>query len=79
MVGVLHRVPLRRSGPDRALLSVTAVSPVLGAAMVTAGTVSWPWAVLLLVTLTVRTWLYLARRGAEAGIAQRRGKWQIRA
>ncbi|MFE0487591.1 GNAT family N-acetyltransferase [Streptomyces griseoaurantiacus] len=69
----------RRSGPDRALLSVTAVSPVLGAAMVTAGTVSWPWAVLLLVTLTVRTWLYLARRGAEAGIAQRRGKWQIRA
>jgi N-acetylglutamate synthase-like GNAT family acetyltransferase len=68
----------RRSLPDRALMLVTAVSPIAGSAMVTADTVSWPWAALLISTLTVRTWLYLARRGAETGIAQRRGIWQIR-
>lgn len=68
----------RRSLPDRALMLVTAVSPIAGSALVTADTVSWPWAVLLIGTLTVRTWLYLARRGAETGIAQRRGIWQIR-
>ncbi|GGX25823.1 hypothetical protein GCM10010297_53820 [Streptomyces malachitofuscus] len=73
---IAHR--FRNTGIGFVLMVLTAVSPLYGAAAVTTGTVSWPWALLLIVTLTARTWLYLARRGPEAGIAKRRMQWQIR-
>ncbi|GAA3178033.1 hypothetical protein GCM10010451_28810 [Streptomyces virens] len=74
---IAHR--FRNTGPGATLMVLTALSPLFGAAAVTTGSVSWPWALLLIVTLAVRTWLYLVRRGPEGGIAKRRGQWQIRA
>ncbi len=73
---IAHR--FRNTGTGFVLMALTAVSPLYGAAAVTTDTVTWPWALLLIVTLTARTWLYLARRGPEAGIAKHRMQWQIR-
>ncbi|MFD5493327.1 GNAT family N-acetyltransferase [Streptomyces sp. GDS52] len=74
---IAHR--FRHTGLGVTLMALTAAFPLLGVAAVTTGTVSWPWALLVIVTLMLRTWLYLARHGSEAGIAQHRGQWQIRA
>ncbi|MFJ2715861.1 GNAT family N-acetyltransferase [Streptomyces sp. NPDC087437] len=67
----------RRSRSEIALMVFTAVSPVLGAALVTTKTTSWPWTAALGAALAMRTWLYLFRRGSEQGITERR-QWQIR-
>ena len=72
---IAHRFP--RTWPDMALMVFTAVSPTAGAALVVANATSWPWTAALTATLAARTWLYLFRRGAEAGIGERR-QWQIR-
>ncbi|WP_445528579.1 GNAT family N-acetyltransferase [Streptomyces cyslabdanicus] len=72
---IAHR--FRRSRTERALLVLTALSPTVGAVLVSTKTTSWPWTAGLTVTLAARTWLYLARRGAEKGITERR-QWQIR-
>ncbi|MFJ9897635.1 GNAT family N-acetyltransferase [Streptomyces sp. NPDC091280] len=67
----------QRSRTEVTLTVLTALSPTAGAALVTAKTTSWPWTMVLIVTLSARTWLYLFRRGAEADIEERR-QWQIR-
>ena len=72
---IAHR--FRRSRTEIVLMALTAASPTVGAALVVANVVSWPWTTLLTATLAARTWLYLFRRGAEADIAERR-QWQIR-
>ncbi|KAB1146314.1 GNAT family N-acetyltransferase [Streptomyces luteolifulvus] len=72
---IAHR--FRRSLSEQALMLLTAASPTVGAALVVAQTTSWPWTIVLTVTLAARTWLYLFRRGAEADIAERR-QWQVR-
>ncbi|MFJ4279242.1 GNAT family N-acetyltransferase [Streptomyces massasporeus] len=72
---IAHR--FRRSRTEIMLMVLTAASPTIGAALVAADAVSWPWTTVLTVTLVARTWLYLFRRGAEADIAERR-QWQIR-
>lgn len=60
------------------LMMLTAASPAAGAALIATDTVSWPWTTLLAATLGTRISLYLYRRGAEAGIAEHRRRWQIR-
>ncbi|MFF5344837.1 GNAT family N-acetyltransferase [Streptomyces althioticus] len=72
---IAHR--FRRSPSEITLMALTAISPTVGAGLVAANAVSWPWTTALVVTLTARTWLYLFRRGAEADVAERR-QWQIR-
>ncbi|MGW6541461.1 GNAT family N-acetyltransferase [Streptomyces massasporeus] len=72
---IAHR--FRRSRTEIALTALTAASPTVGAALVVASAVSWPWTTALTATLATRTWLYLFRRGPEADIAERR-QWQIR-
>ncbi|CAM5670744.1 GNAT family N-acetyltransferase [Streptomyces purpurascens] len=72
---IAHR--FRRSRTEVGLMVLTAASPTVGAALVEADAVSWPWTIALTATLMARTWLYLFRRGAEADIAERR-QWQIR-
>lgn len=67
----------RRSRFELALIWLTAASPTVGAALVTADATSWPWTTILIATLAARTWLYLFRRGAEADIAERR-QWQLK-
>ncbi|MCM3264166.1 GNAT family N-acetyltransferase [Streptomyces thermoviolaceus] len=67
----------RRSRGESVLLVLTALSPLVGAALVATHTTSWPWTAALAVTLTTRTWLYLFRREAEQGLTERR-RWQIR-
>ncbi|MFF4019719.1 GNAT family N-acetyltransferase [Streptomyces sp. NPDC001843] len=67
----------RRSRSEVTLMALTAISPTVGAGLVAAHAVSWPWTTVLTATLAARTWLYLFRRGAESGIAERR-QWQIR-
>ncbi|MER6330506.1 GNAT family N-acetyltransferase [Streptomyces sp. NPDC001034] len=74
---IAHR--FRHNRAEVALMALTGVSPGVGAAMVAVGTVTWPWTAVLAATLALRTWLYLARQGAEAGIAEHRRRWQIRA
>lgn len=69
----------RHNRIEAALMVLTAMSPAVGAAVVAAGTVTWPWTAALAATLAARTWLYLVRQGAEAGIAEHRRQWQIRA
>lgn len=71
---IAHR--FRRSLAETALALFTAASPTVGAALVAGDATSWPWTIALTVTLAVRTWLYLFRRGAEADIAERR-QWQL--
>ncbi|MER5431956.1 GNAT family N-acetyltransferase [Streptomyces sp. NPDC002588] len=66
-----------KSLADIALTAFTAASPLIGAAVIATKTTSWPWTVSLAATLAARTWLYLFRRGAEAGTSARR-QWQIR-
>ncbi|MFF6985976.1 GNAT family N-acetyltransferase [Streptomyces sp. NPDC010273] len=70
---IAHR--FRRSPFELVLLALTAASPTAGAALVASNTTSWPWTMILTVTLALRTWLYLFRRGAEADVAERR-TWQ---
>ncbi|WP_328683458.1 GNAT family N-acetyltransferase [Streptomyces sp. NBC_00343] len=65
----------RRSPFEIALMALTAASPTVGAALVASSATSWPWTAVLTVTLALRTWLYLFRRGAEADVAERR-TWQ---
>ncbi|MER6821831.1 GNAT family N-acetyltransferase [Streptomyces cellulosae] len=72
---IAHR--FRRSPSEITLMVLTAISPTVGAGLVAANAVSWPWTTALVITLTARTWLYLFRRGAEADVAERR-QWQIR-
>lgn len=67
------------TGLDVALMVLTAVSPSAGAAVVTAGVVTWPWTAVLALTLAARIWLCLLRQGPETGIAEHRRQWQIRA
>jgi N-acetylglutamate synthase-like GNAT family acetyltransferase len=74
---IAHR--FQRSWTEVALMVLTAASPSAGAALVVTGSVSWPWTACLAVVLAARTWLYLFRRGAEAGIGERRRVWQVRA
>lgn len=69
----------RHNRIEAALMVLTAVSPAAGAAVVATGTVTWPWTGALAATLAARTWLYLVRQGPEAGIAEHRRQWQIRA
>ncbi|MGW1886131.1 GNAT family N-acetyltransferase [Streptomyces sp. NPDC001970] len=73
---IAHR--FHRSRSEVALMLLTAASPTAGAAIVTTGTLSWPWTATLAAILATRTWLYLFRRGPEAGIAGHRRRWQIR-
>ncbi|MFE6283571.1 GNAT family N-acetyltransferase [Streptomyces sp. NPDC057877] len=72
---IAHR--FQRSRTEVALTILTAVSPTVGAALISAEVTSWPWTLALTGTLAARTWLYLFRRGAEAGVAERR-QWQFR-
>jgi N-acetylglutamate synthase-like GNAT family acetyltransferase len=60
------------------LAGLTCASPLVGAVLVVAGVRSWPWTAVLLAALAGRTWVYLFRRGLEAGSERRRGPWQIR-
>ncbi|MFH9657953.1 GNAT family N-acetyltransferase [Streptomyces sp. NPDC017248] len=64
---------------DLGLMTLTAVAPSAGAALVTAGAVTWPWTAVLALTLAARVWLCLLRQGPEGGIAEHRRQWQIRA
>ncbi|MFE1437375.1 GNAT family N-acetyltransferase [Streptomyces sp. NPDC058739] len=72
---VAHR--FRRSATDTVLIVCTTVSPLVGAGLVAADATSWPWTAALAAALAARTWLYLFRRGPEAGTSRRR-HWQIR-
>ncbi|WP_329409679.1 GNAT family N-acetyltransferase [Streptomyces sp. NBC_00704] len=72
---IAHR--FRRSPAEVALMAFTAASPLVGAAIIATKTTSWPWTAALACALAARTWLYLYRRGPEAGTAGRR-QWQIR-
>jgi hypothetical protein len=72
---IAHR--FRRTRFEVVLMVLTAASPTVGAALIAAQATSWPWTTVLTATLAVRTWLYLFRRGPEAGIAERR-QWQLR-
>ncbi|MEH0578884.1 MULTISPECIES: GNAT family N-acetyltransferase [Streptomyces] len=72
---IAHR--FRRSAVEIVLMAFTAASPLTGAAVVATKTTSWPWTAALACALAARTWLYLYRRGPEAGTAGRR-QWQIR-
>ncbi|MEV6482431.1 GNAT family N-acetyltransferase [Streptomyces sp. NPDC051576] len=72
---IAHR--FRRSRFELSLIVLTAASPAVGAALVTADVTSWPWSTVLIATLAARTWLYLFRRGAESDIAERR-QWQLK-
>nr|WP_238426364.1 GNAT family N-acetyltransferase [Streptomyces adustus] len=72
---IAHR--FRTSWVETSLMVFTAASPLIGAAVVAAKATSWPWTVALACALSARTWLYIFRRGPEAGTAGRR-HWQIR-
>ncbi|MDQ0961885.1 hypothetical protein QFZ66_005763 [Streptomyces sp. B4I13] len=72
---IAHR--FRKSIVESVLMAFTAASPLIGAAVVATHTTSWPWTAALACALTARTWLYLYRRGPEAGTAGRR-QWQVR-
>ncbi|MDX5568044.1 GNAT family N-acetyltransferase [Streptomyces sp. ID05-04B] len=72
---IAHR--FRKSIVEIVLMAFTAASPLIGAAVVATGTTSWPWTAALACALSARTWLYLYRRGPEAGTAGRR-QWQVR-
>ncbi|MFE1106498.1 GNAT family N-acetyltransferase [Streptomyces rochei] len=72
---IAHRFD--RSPAEVALTALTAVSPAVGSGLVATGATSWPWTIVLVFTLSARTWLYLFRRGAEADIEERR-QWRIR-
>ncbi|MEU3616727.1 N-acetyltransferase [Streptomyces sp. NPDC006872] len=67
----------RKSLAEIVLMVLTAASPLIGAAVIATNTTSWPWTATLAGVLAARTWLYLFRRGPEAGTAGRR-QWQIR-
>ncbi|MFM9705509.1 GNAT family N-acetyltransferase [Streptomyces galilaeus] len=72
---ISHR--FRKSPIDILLTTFTAASPIIGAAVIATDTISWPWTVTLAAALAGRTWLYLFRRGAEAGTSARR-QWEVR-
>ncbi|MFF1548361.1 GNAT family N-acetyltransferase [Streptomyces sp. NPDC058291] len=72
---IAHR--FRKSPSEIVLMAFTAASPLIGAAVVATRTTSWPWTAALACALAARTWLYLYRRGPEAGTAGRR-QWQVR-
>jgi ribosomal protein S18 acetylase RimI-like enzyme len=72
---IAHR--FRKSIVEIVLMAFTAASPLIGAAVVATDTTSWPWTAALACALSARTWLYLYRRGPEAGTAGRR-QWQVR-
>ncbi|MFJ1805051.1 MULTISPECIES: GNAT family N-acetyltransferase [unclassified Streptomyces] len=67
----------RKSLVEIALMAFTSISPLVGAAVVATQTTSWPWTAALACALAARTWLYLFRRGPEAGTAGRR-QWEVR-
>ncbi|MER6558787.1 N-acetyltransferase [Streptomyces sp. NPDC001027] len=72
---IAHR--FRKSFVEVVLMAFTAASPLIGAGVVATGATSWPWTAALACALSGRTWLYLYRRGPEAGTAGRR-QWQVR-
>lgn len=74
---IAHR--LHHTAAGFALLILTAASPVVGAAMVAFGIVSWPWSIGTAAVLTTRTVMYLVWGGPEAGVAEHRVVWQVRA
>ncbi|TQF03800.1 GNAT family N-acetyltransferase [Kitasatospora acidiphila] len=73
---IAHR--FRWSRTATALAGLTCMLPLVCVVMVALKLPSWPWTAVLAAALTGRTMLYLYRRAAESGIAERRRTWQIR-
>lgn len=73
---IAHR--FRWTATTVVLTGLTSLAPTGCVAMTAAGEPSWPCTAVLMAALAARTWVYLARRGAEAAAPDDQRGWQIR-